>query len=245
MTIADSVPTQQRIVRFSRVLWAIGILAITAIVTSTTFTYMLGDAMRVNTYAWMQTEPRVAAETDASMYAGSGAMLVPLPESLVSRSPLVVTADEEVDYLRFYVTGPSPAAEPGAAHATGFVDAYRRTTVLMMAPDSLLWTAGQGNWTLTFDQLDPIRVDGSYSGSGSQFLMYEGPAASATATSDGDGTFNIEVFSDEGYEWVVNDSDSVQTRFSWDPNPRIVMWVRTEHSSTPWTIDFDTPAVSK
>ena len=51
MTIADSVPTQQRIVRFSRVLWAIGILAITAIVTSTTFTYMLGDAMRVNTYA--------------------------------------------------------------------------------------------------------------------------------------------------------------------------------------------------
>ena len=88
-------------------------------------------------------------------------------------------------------------------------------------------------------------VDGSYSGSGSQFLMYEGPAASATATSDGDGTFNIEVFSDEGYEWVVNDSDSVQTRFSWDPNPRIVMSVRTEHSSTPWTIDFDTPAVSK
>lgn len=241
MTIADSAPTHQRILRFSRVLWAVGILVITAVVTSTTFTYMLGDAMRVNTYAWMQPEPRAATETDASTYEGSGAMLVPLPDALVAQSPLLVTADEEVDYLRLYVSGPAPAPEPGGAHPAGTVDAYRPSTVLMMAPDALVWTAGQGNWALTFEPLDPVPVDGSYTGSGSQFLMYEGTAASATATSDGDGTFNIEVFSDEGYEWVVNDSDSVQTRFSWDPSPRVVMWVRTEHSSTPWTITFDTP----
>lgn len=42
MTIADSVPKGRGSLRFARVVWAIGILVIAAVVASTTFTYMLG-----------------------------------------------------------------------------------------------------------------------------------------------------------------------------------------------------------
>ncbi len=239
---ATAGPAAARIRGYSMALWAVGVLAIGAIIGLTAFSVAVvpgGDSV----YAWESDNPLAATTTDGgTTWSAEDSAYIEVPASL-GDAPLVITLTAGGPYATVGLSGPGATTADGYPPLVAVLTIDKDGVPVASTPGSRLWvtselsSGAEGPWTVTLTPLPVTDLDdGETAGSGNVDLRYSGSATTATLTQTGTGLLAVEVITPTTEPEVLTAVDTSTLTVAWSPGESVVLRIRSESTTASWTV---------
>lgn len=241
-------PAAARIRGYSMALWAVGVLAIGAIIGLTAFSVAVvpgGDSV----YSWESDNPLAATTTDGgTTWSAEDSAYIEVPASL-GDTPLVITLTAGGPYATVGLSGPGATTADGYPPLVAVLTIDKDGVPVASTPGSRLWvtselsSGAEGPWTVTLTPLPVTDLDdGETAGSGNVDLRYSGSATTATLTQTGTGLLAVEVITPTTEPEVLTAVDASTLTVAWSPGESVVLRIRSESTTASWTVTVGSAA---
>lgn len=246
--VSVSGSARRRIRNFSVWIWVWGALVLFVGALTTYVDVGLGDdgfaILGDGDNPWDVEEPPVF-EPDGTTYSGEGSGLIRIPLADHNQDPYTVTLVTG-EYVDLYMTDVEdlgrPADDRGYPTNIAYVsNAGDEVLVLPTDADLELWVRTDDPWEFTLQKAAVTEItDGFADGTGNDFLVYHGDAASARFVHKGDGVFFVTIQTAGEYsDQPIIESGEVDQRQSWNPTTAVYFSVEADDGRGAWSIDID------